>query len=331
MVTFRSALIVNDSSPSFAVSKTTCHLHVLDLKTAQLNNTVSVHLETTTAHQKDEVTCPMVFSLTQSKSTKSWALPLLNETTKEDNITIISHEKDFTICLEHDNKSSYANGSGNNVELLLFVSTCNPSNVNYTVKFTLKHNIIIGLNENSANMYVIPTTLYHFRFNFPYGVDRVIVEVQSEDQVCMTVAIQCPWCRLLNENSLSHRDQLGMPVGFKSILQDMSKKAVLRVDKTDFSEGFFIVFMVQPNDRRCGWSKNVTEKSGIPLQAVRLPEPTRIKIINVTVHGVLSTSNYTMPLLFPLAYVIVIIVITTATYGTFNYVSVRTKMLDFRI
>ncbi|CAG7715951.1 unnamed protein product, partial [Allacma fusca] len=329
LVTFHSNF--NDPNVTFVVNKTTRHLHVLNLNATHVNSTVSIRLQTATVPQWNEieVSCPIMFSLTQSRSTRSWALPLMNEKTEKAKSPFRSYASEFTVCLEQDYISShvYGNDSDNNIELLVFVSTCNPSNINYTLNFTQQqHSININLHETISKVQVTPTILHYYRFNFPDNVDRVAVQVQSEDNVCMTAAVQSPWCRLLNENTLSSRDKFGVVLSFNSYWQDMSTRAVIPVAKTDFSEGFFIAFSVHADDDRCRSYEGVSANSWTPVQATL--EPLRSKIINVTVLAELSTSNYTIPFLFPLEYILVIIAITTVSYCSFHCIALRMKIFD---
>ena len=54
---------------------------------------------------------------------------------------------------------------------------------------------ILSINKFNRleNVKLSPSITKFYRYDFKKNVDRVIVQVDSRDTVCMTVAIQPPW------------------------------------------------------------------------------------------------------------------------------------------
>uniref|UniRef100_A0A8C5AD94 SID1 transmembrane family member 2 n=1 Tax=Gadus morhua TaxID=8049 RepID=A0A8C5AD94_GADMO len=132
-----------------------------------------------------------------------------------------------------------------------------------------------------------PSQPQYFKYNFPDGVDTVIVKVNSEMTFPCSVMsiqdIQCPVYDLDNN------------VAFIGMYQTMTKKGAITVQRKDFpSNSFYVVVVVKTEDEACGGPLRF-----YPLRPDELFDAgNRSKVLDVVVSPAINSEVYVMGMLF---------------------------------
>ncbi|XP_028564654.2 SID1 transmembrane family member 2 isoform X4 [Podarcis muralis] len=133
------------------------------------------------------------------------------------------------------------------VEMQFFyvdVSTLSVSNASYQLQVTRVDNFVLRTNEHFTFNATAAQPQY-FKYEFPEGVDSVIVKVTSAMAFpCSVISIQDILCPVYD---------LDNNVAFIGMYQTMTKKAAITVQKKDFpSHSFYVVVVVKTEDQACG-------------------------------------------------------------------------------
>ncbi|XP_048120728.1 SID1 transmembrane family member 2 isoform X1 [Alosa alosa] len=132
-----------------------------------------------------------------------------------------------------------------------------------------------------------PSQPQYFKYDFPDGVDSVIVKVNSQTNFPCSVMsiqdIQCPVYDLDNN------------VAFIGMYQTMTKTAAITVQRKDFpSNSFYVVVVVKTEDEACGGPLKY-----YPLLPDQLMDPgNRSKTLDVVVSPAIKSEVYVMGMLF---------------------------------
>uniref|UniRef100_A0A670JY30 SID1 transmembrane family member 2 n=1 Tax=Podarcis muralis TaxID=64176 RepID=A0A670JY30_PODMU len=137
------------------------------------------------------------------------------------------------------------------VEMQFFyvdVSTLSVSNASYQLQVTRKRVLgwALRLPGAACGFLTSPSSPgQYFKYEFPEGVDSVIVKVTSAMAFpCSVISIQDILCPVYD---------LDNNVAFIGMYQTMTKKAAITVQKKDFpSHSFYVVVVVKTEDQACG-------------------------------------------------------------------------------
>ncbi|XP_031199954.1 SID1 transmembrane family member 2 isoform X7 [Mastomys coucha] len=126
------------------------------------------------------------------------------------------------------------------------VSTLSPVNTTYQLRVNRVDNFVLRTGE----LFTFNTTAaqpQYFKYEFPDGVDSVIVKVTSKKAFpCSVISIQDVLCPVYD---------LDNNVAFIGMYQTMTKKAAITVQRKDFpSNSFYVVVVVKTEDQACGGS-----------------------------------------------------------------------------
>ncbi|XP_066257753.1 SID1 transmembrane family member 1-like isoform X3 [Euwallacea similis] len=194
---------------------------------------------------------PLMVTTRQPKELLSWKLPLAVETeSEEENYMNTSRTLCYDILrgsklttykrIEHDNP-------------IVTLSTSSKGNVDFTVTvdfpkyFHLQHSIDYPVN-------ISPSAPQYFFYNFTSSsnltslkaresnYDTVILEVNSEDQICTIISIQNVSCPVFD---------LNQDITFRGFYETFTTKGGITIPKYKFPYGFYIVFVAKANDYDC--------------------------------------------------------------------------------
>ncbi|XP_075028924.1 SID1 transmembrane family member 2 isoform X7 [Calonectris borealis] len=117
-------------------------------------------------------------------------------------------------------------------------------NTSYQLRVTHVENFVLRTNERFSFNATAAQPQY-FKYEFPQGVDSVIVKVTSAMAFpCSVISIQDILCPVYD---------LDNNVAFIGMYQTMTKKAAITVQKKDFpSNSFYVVVVVKTEDEVCG-------------------------------------------------------------------------------
>ncbi|XP_027267845.1 SID1 transmembrane family member 2 isoform X4 [Cricetulus griseus] len=166
------------------------------------------------------------------------------------------------------------------------VSTLSPVNTTYQLRVNRVDNFVLRTGEP----FTFNTTAaqpQYFKYEFPDGVDSVIVKVTSKKAFpCSVISIQDVLCPVYD---------LDNNVAFIGMYQTMTKKAAITVQRKDFpSNSFYVVVVVKTEDQACGGS--------LPYYPFVEDEPVdqghRQKTLSVLVSQAVTSEAYVGGMLF---------------------------------
>uniref|UniRef100_A0A8C3J3F6 SID1 transmembrane family member 2 n=1 Tax=Calidris pygmaea TaxID=425635 RepID=A0A8C3J3F6_9CHAR len=169
------------------------------------------------------------------------------------------------------------------------VSTLSP-NTSYQLRVTRVENFVLGTNERFSFNATASQPQY-FKYEFPEGVDSVIVKVTSAMAFpCSVISIQDILCPVYD---------LDNNVAFIGMYQTMTKKAAITVQKKDFpSNSFYVVVVVKTEDEACGGALPYypLSKGASPDEPV--DQHNRQKKLEVMVSPAITSEAYVSSVLF---------------------------------
>uniref|UniRef100_A0A803TVY0 SID1 transmembrane family member 2 n=1 Tax=Anolis carolinensis TaxID=28377 RepID=A0A803TVY0_ANOCA len=124
------------------------------------------------------------------------------------------------------------------------VSTLSRENASYQLRVTRVENFVLRTGEHFGFNATAAQPQY-FKYEFPEGVDSVIVKVTSAAKFpCSVISVQDVLCPVYD---------LDNNVAFIGMYQTMTKKAAITVQKKDYpSHSFYVVVVVKTEDEACG-------------------------------------------------------------------------------
>ncbi|NXS50735.1 SIDT2 protein, partial [Balaeniceps rex] len=163
-------------------------------------------------------------------------------------------------------------------------------NASYQLRVTRVENFVLRTNERFGFNATAAQPQY-FKYEFPEGVDSVIVKVTSAMAFpCSVISIQDILCPVYD---------LDNNVAFIGMYQTMTKKAAITVQKKDFpSNSFYVVVVVKTEDEACGGALPYypVSKDASPDEPV--DQHNRQKMLEVTVSPTKTSEAYVSSVLF---------------------------------
>ncbi|CAH0555524.1 unnamed protein product [Brassicogethes aeneus] len=194
---------------------------------------------------------PVLVMVRQATQVTSWQLPTILDTTQKEK-HLLFYNVSRTMC--HDDMDSIAqhieNASSALKVLQSFIVAISTSDTNVVVhlKVVEEKEFYVKLNKEYSLM-ISPSEPKYVYFSYARDVsDTVIIEVDSEDDVCFTVSVQDSACPVLVTNK---------DITYEGYYQTVSTKGALIIKKTNFKYGFFLVFVAKPDNYDCGQEKSI--------------------------------------------------------------------------
>ncbi|XP_045694017.1 SID1 transmembrane family member 2 isoform X3 [Phyllostomus hastatus] len=166
------------------------------------------------------------------------------------------------------------------------VSTLSTVNTTYQLQVSRMDNFMLRTGEYFSFNTTAAQPQY-FKYEFPEGVDSVIVKVTSNKAFpCSVISVQDVLCPVYD---------LDNNVAFIGMYQTMTKKAAITVQRKDFpSNSFYVVVVVKTEDQACGGS--------LPFYPFGEDEPVdqghRQKTLSVLVSRAVTSEAYVGGMLF---------------------------------
>ncbi|NXX43319.1 SIDT2 protein, partial [Tricholaema leucomelas] len=163
-------------------------------------------------------------------------------------------------------------------------------NASYQLRVTHVENFVLRTNKKFSFNATAAQPQY-FKYEFPMGVDSVIVKVTSAMAFpCSVISIQDILCPVYD---------LDNNVAFIGMYQTMTKKAAITVQKKDFpSNSFYVVVVVKTEDEACGGALPYypLSKNASPDEPV--DQHNRQKLLEVMVSPAITSEAYVSSVLF---------------------------------
>ncbi|KAM6400346.1 SID1 transmembrane family member 2 [Rhynochetos jubatus] len=163
-------------------------------------------------------------------------------------------------------------------------------NASYQLRVTRVENFVLRTNERFSFNATAAQPQY-FKYEFPEGVDSVIVKVTSAMAFpCSVISIQDILCPVYD---------LDNNVAFIGMYQTMTKKAAITVQKKDFpSNSFYVVVVVKTEDEVCGGALPYYPLSKDASPDEPVDQHNRQKMLEVTVSPAITSEAYVSSVLF---------------------------------
>ncbi|NXC26556.1 SIDT2 protein, partial [Campylorhamphus procurvoides] len=166
-------------------------------------------------------------------------------------------------------------------------------NTSYQLRVTHVENFVLRTNERFSFNATAAQPQY-FKYEFPEGVDSVIVKVTSAMAFpCSVISIQDILCPVYD---------LDNNVAFIGMYQTMTKKAAITVQKKDFpSHSFYVVVVVKTEDEVCGGPLPYYPLSKNSSPDEPMDQRDRQKMLEVMVSPAITSEAYVSSVLFCLS------------------------------
>ncbi|NXN36136.1 SIDT2 protein, partial [Rhinoptilus africanus] len=163
-------------------------------------------------------------------------------------------------------------------------------NASYQLRVTRVENFLLRTNERFGFNATAAQPQY-FKYEFPEGVDSVIVKVTSAMAFpCSVISIQDILCPVYD---------LDNNVAFIGMYQTMTKKAAITVQKKDFpSNSFYVVVVVKTEDEACGGALPYYPLSKHASPDEPVDQHNRQKMLEVMVSPAITSEAYVSSVLF---------------------------------
>ncbi|NXF48872.1 SIDT2 protein, partial [Oceanites oceanicus] len=163
-------------------------------------------------------------------------------------------------------------------------------NTSYQLRVTHVENFVLRTNERFSFNATAAQPQY-FKYEFPEGVDSVIVKVTSAMAFpCSVISIQDILCPVYD---------LDNNVAFIGMYQTMTKKAAITVQKKDFpSNSFYVVVVVKTEDEVCGGALPYYPLSKDASPDEPVDQHNRQKMLEVMVSPTIASEAYVSSVLF---------------------------------
>lgn len=177
-------------------------------------------------------------------------------------------------------------------------------NASYQLRVTRVENFVLRTSERFSFNATAAQPQY-FKYEFPEGVDSVIVKVTSAMAFpCSVISIQDILCPVYD---------LDNNVAFIGMYQTMTKKAAITVQKKDFpSHSFYVVVVVKTEDEACGGALPYYPLSKDASPDDPVDQHNRQKMLEVMVSPAITSEAYVSSMLFCLGIFLSFYVLTMA-------------------
>ncbi|XP_023029154.2 sid-1-related A [Leptinotarsa decemlineata] len=192
---------------------------------------------------------PILVVVQQKSQVSAWSLPLVVET------SILGKSTEFvkaseTLC--HDFMRNIINdfdillGHTGTLEVsqcfIISLSTSSPQNVTIHLELEEEKNFYVNLGHKYS-LLVSPSEPRYVFYKFNENTsDTIVIEVDSEDDVCLIVSVQDSRCPVMDMNK---------DIKYEGTYQTVNLKGAITVPKRNFNEGFFLVFVARPDNFDC--------------------------------------------------------------------------------
>uniref|UniRef100_A0A8D2ZE94 SID1 transmembrane family member 2 n=1 Tax=Scophthalmus maximus TaxID=52904 RepID=A0A8D2ZE94_SCOMX len=244
--------------------------------TVSRNKTEGVHVSVDVLSQALE--SPFLFVVRQKHGVLSFQVPLILRGLYQRKYTY-SHVG-RTLCQPPTRAASETQ------YFFLDVSTLSSLGTNYQLRVSRVERFTL-LTDTKFSFTASPSQPQYFKYDFPDGVDTVIVKVNSDmDFPCSVMSIQDIQCPVYD---------LDNNVAFIGMYQTMTKKGAITVQRKDFpSNSFYVVVVVKTEDEACGGPLRF-----YPLRPNELIDAgNRSKVLDVVVSPAINSKVYVMGMLF---------------------------------
>lgn len=207
---------------------------------------------------------PVLFVVRQERGISSWQIPMIFKGYKSPNVS-------RTLCPFQNYPGSQKFEGPQNI--YIDVTTQSASNMSFTL-YSFEITEFVIRNDETTTTTITPSEPYFVQYKFNSKSDVVLIHVTSDDLNCAVISLQDIQCPVYD---------LDRNIEFSGFYQTMTTQAGVTVSSEDFPQGFYIVFVLKPNDQDCARIETIKPSSEIT---------NRRKTINVRISPKISQSEY---------------------------------------
>ncbi|ERL95997.1 hypothetical protein D910_00768, partial [Dendroctonus ponderosae] len=228
---------------------------------------------------------PILLVARQARQVSSWTVPQVIETSHS-NKSMLFYNTSKTLC--HDDMQSIINYEESSFSVgplvltqtfIVAISTSSPTNVSVTIILEEERDFFMKRDIDYTVM-VSPSQSRYKYFAFDENcTDTVVIEVDSTDDVCLTISVQDSACPVMDTNK---------DIKYEGTYQTVNKKGAITIAKRRYPAGFFLVVVAKPDDYECS-----QESSIIPMiRSASVMENTIISTVTFNIRESISTHDY---------------------------------------
>ncbi|KAG5866897.1 hypothetical protein JTB14_037848 [Gonioctena quinquepunctata] len=186
---------------------------------------------------------PILVVAQQKTQVTAWSVPLAVETFDK---TFFFNNVSKTMC--HDSMSDIIDEAFSVLPLevaqsfIISLSTSSPRNIYVYLELEEEKDFYVQLNNNYSLM-VSPSEPRYVFYKFDENTaDTLVIEVDSEDEICLVASVQDSRCPVMDMNK---------DIKYEGSYQTINLKGAITVTRTDYFGGFFLVFVANPDNADC--------------------------------------------------------------------------------
>ncbi|XP_076277521.1 SID1 transmembrane family member 1 [Lasioglossum baleicum] len=270
---------------NFVINTTVEYVFLYRTNNATWMQTSRINVESDASHSR-----PLIVVVRQNREILSWQIPLVVKSTYFNQSTY--NKTSRTLCSTKD----YQRGHGDEGDEFITVSLSTASHRNISFQLNVTKDLHFYLrSDETRSVTISPSGPIYYGYTFPKEIESssVIVHVESESDICMTVSIQNTSCPVFD---------LERNIEFTGAWQTVTRKGGITVPRDAYPLGFFVVLVVNGDDTDCFGSPSMI--------SVRNKDVT-LKVTNsITKEDYLVASGIAISIIFSFCvmYVVVIIV-----------------------
>ena len=208
---------------------------------------------------------PLIVVVRQKREILSWQIPLVVQSAYFDDLAY--NKTSQTLCSTNYNQSRLEEEEE---FITVSLSTANYRNISFKLNMTKQYDFYISPGEERV-VEISPSQPIYYGYTFPRQTESssVIIRVNSDSDICMTVSIQNTTCPVFD---------LERNIQFSGYWQTVNRQGGITVPKQEYPLGFFVVLVVKGDDTDC---------YGAPSMI-----PVRNKRINLAINASITKRDY---------------------------------------
>ncbi|XP_017792434.1 PREDICTED: SID1 transmembrane family member 1-like [Habropoda laboriosa] len=221
--------------------------------------TAKIEVESNATHD-----LPLIVVARQKKGILSWQIPLVVTSMYFGDV---AYNKTSRILCSN---KYYSNQLEDQEEFVtVSLSTANHRNISFKLNMTKETHFYLSSGEKRS-VEVSPSQPIYYGYTFSEEVENsVIVHIESDSDICMTVSIQNTSCPVFD---------LERNIEYAGYWQTVSRQGGITVPKEDYPLGFFVVLVVKSDDTDCYGARSMISP--------------RKKKLTLTINASITKQNY---------------------------------------
>ncbi|XP_018401340.1 PREDICTED: SID1 transmembrane family member 1-like [Cyphomyrmex costatus] len=184
---------------------------------------------------------PLIIVVRQTTGILSWQIPLLVNSADLD--TVIYNKTSRTLC----STKYYRYAQNDDEYVIVGISTASHENITFSISVVEVTDFYLS-SGNKVEVQISPSEPIYYGYIFSKQENSsVIVRVESDNDICMTVSVQNTSCPVFD---------LERNIEFSGHWQTVSRRGGITVPREAYPLGFFVILVVKGEDTDCNGLSN---------------------------------------------------------------------------